>query len=530
MHARRLAPISPSPIRVVPSGDLVGRAAEVAGLRAALRAAESGRTGIVLLEGGPGIGKSRLLETVATSAAATGALVRRGRCYEADDAPCLWPWTQALGAASVQPAPTFDAMAAALRGLLESAEGRPLVVLLDDLHAADDASLRLLEFIARTTEDRPLLLAGAYRATPDGALDARLPELLRCAAVFRIVLAPLDRAALSELAQQLLGRRLPLAGLTALERQCGGNPWIARESLIAMQALGALAADADTVPLPEVVRTALTQRLAASSPGCRALLAQLAGSEDDVPLAALATALASDDDVAARAVREACTAGLTVATLERVRFASEAARAVAKALPAGTPTSGVVRLEGHFWTIAYGGRVVRLRDVRGMRLLAHLLYNPGREVHVVELGQALDGPGGGGVTVRDPGLSVQRGLGAAPGSPDARAYAAYRRRVGDLRGAIAEAEGNGDAAQAAAFEEELAALAHEIAQGHRGRQAASHVERARIAATKALRHALELIAETHPDLARHLAHSVRRGTWCVYAPDPRVPMRWSDGR
>src|SRR5690349_9171452 len=167
-------------------GPIVGRSAELAQLGDALDDARSGRGGIALLVGEPGIGKSRLVEEVAQTA---GVDVAWGRAWEAGGAPPYWPWTQALraigGAATsvhvarlrgdVVDAPItagadrfllFDAVAHHLAGI-----GRPVVAIFEDLHAADEASLHLLAFIATQIAKLPLLVIGTYRD-----VEARLTE------------------------------------------------------------------------------------------------------------------------------------------------------------------------------------------------------------------------------------------------------------------------------------------------------------------------------------------------------------------
>lgn len=57
------------------------------------------------------------------------------------------------------------------------------------------------------------------------------------------------------------------------------------------------------------------------------------------------------------------------------------------------PDHGLFRLEGDYWTIVFAGRVVRLRDRKGLRYLAPLLYRPGEGVHVVELQAMATGTG-----------------------------------------------------------------------------------------------------------------------------------------
>ncbi len=169
-------------------GALHGRSEVLARLRALLAAAREGRGALVLLQGEPGIGKSRLAEQVASEAEARGVTVAWGRAWEAGGAPPYWPWTQifrglglpedpfarelaaAEGAAEERFA-SFDRVARALR---ELAEVRPLLLVLDDLHAADLPSLCLLLLLARQLRRSRLLVVGAYR---DAELT-RTPELL----------------------------------------------------------------------------------------------------------------------------------------------------------------------------------------------------------------------------------------------------------------------------------------------------------------------------------------------------------------
>ena len=73
---------------------------------------------------------------------------------------------------------------------------------------------------------------------------------------------------------------------------------------------------------------------------------------------------------------------------------------------------------------------------------------------------------------------------------------------------------------------EREALLSELEGAARGRHAASHSERARIAVTKAIKAALEKIAERHPELGAHLSATIRRGYTCAYVPDPRIRIDW----
>jgi predicted ATPase len=165
-----------------------------------------------MLVGEPGIGKTRTALELATYARLRGAQVLWGRCYEGEGAPPYWLWVQAVrsyvrdrdaarlraelgaGAAEIAevvpdvrqrladlgPAPVvedprqarfrlFDSLTAFLKS---AARTQPLVLVLDDLHWADEGSLRLLEFLAHELAGERLLVVGTYR---DVELSRRHP-------------------------------------------------------------------------------------------------------------------------------------------------------------------------------------------------------------------------------------------------------------------------------------------------------------------------------------------------------------------
>ena len=184
------------------------------------------------------------------------------------------------------------------------------------------------------------------------------------------------------------------------------------------------------------------------------------------------------------------------------------------------------RREGDYWTLAFGGTVVRMRDAKGLGYLARLLRHPNHEYHVLDL-LAGDAPRGGD-TARDDGLAV-----AAPDAGvvlDEPAKHAYRERIAELEEEAEQARRWNDPERTARAEGELEALTRELAGalglGGRDRRAASDSERARASVTKAVRGALRRIEGQHPELGRHLALAVRTGTFCSYEPDPRVPVSW----
>ena len=115
-----------------------------------------------------------------------------------------------------------------------------------------------------------------------------------------------------------------------------------------------------------------------------------------------------------------------------------------------------------------------------------------------------------------------RTVGAAGELLDARAKAAYRARLAELRTALDEAESFADQGRASRLREELEALTAELARGvglgGRYRKAASAAERARVNVQRRISDALARIEEQHPELGRLLTAAVRTGTFCRFSP------------
>ena len=198
--------------------------------------------------------------------------------------------------------------------------------------------------------------------------------------------------------------------------------------------------------------------------------------------------------------------------------------------PMATPSddAGVFRREGDVWAVTWAGTTVRLRDARGFAYLAVLLRHPGRELHATDVVRLAGGEqvGDSPRTPPDRELTTSGDLGHAGTILDARAYNAYRARLAELREELAEAEGLNDLGHVEHCRKEIDTLVQQLSGAKRGRTAAAHGERARVAVTKGLKSALERIAASHPDLGRHLTATVRRGYFCVYLPDPAHPARW----
>ena len=214
---------------------------------------------------------------------------------------------------------------------------------------------------------------------------------------------------------------------------------------------------------------------------------------------------------------------------------SSARRATADTVGGSAVGSDLFRHEGEYWTVSYEGVVVRLKDAKGLRHLARLLAHPAREFHAAELEAAAAGsvqpasPGRGSQGGGDE-LEVRPNLGDAGALLDATAKAAYRARLQELRAELEEAEGFNDPARATKARQEMDFLVDELARavglGGRDRKAASHAERARLNVTRAIRTAMANLARANPELAAHLASTIRTGRYCSYTPDPRTPTTW----
>ncbi|MGH2452202.1 MAG: ATP-binding protein [bacterium] len=195
--------------------------------------------------------------------------------------------------------------------------------------------------------------------------------------------------------------------------------------------------------------------------------------------------------------------------------------------------SGEFRREGEYWSISYGTESFRLKDSKGLRYIARLLGEPGREFHSLDLVAAEAQQEA--LPARSPGerldaLGLHAGLGDAGALLDPQAKAAYRRRLDELEDDLQEAEAWNDPERAARIREEKGFLARELAAavgiGGRDRRAASASERARVSVTRAIKGALLRIGEQSPGLGRDLASTVKTGTYCSYRPDPRLPIAW----
>jgi class 3 adenylate cyclase len=299
------AEASPSnPLESLAGGVYVGREHELDRLREAVDAALSGRGSLQLLVGEPGIGKTRAAEELATFARVSGARVYWGRCREDEGAPAYWPWVQAVrsyardadpvalawqlggGAAEVaqlipevaekldiEPAKGSDSEEARFRLfdsvtslLLAAARDRPLVIVLDDLHWADEPSLLLLLFAAREVASSGLLILGTYRDVELGRhhpLARVLGEISGIEGSARIPLRGLGVGAVERYIEMTSGAPSPPGLAEAVQEQTDGNPFFVGEVVRLLASEGKLTGGASVAELeiPQGVREVVGRRL-----------------------------------------------------------------------------------------------------------------------------------------------------------------------------------------------------------------------------------------------------------------------------
>jgi predicted ATPase len=285
----------------------VGRERELGELLRALEDAASGRGRLVLLAGEPGIGKSRLADELAARARERGARVLWGKCWEEAGAPAYWPWVQALrsylrssdpeqvraqlgqGAGAIAqmlpeiesivpdlvPPPPADPESARFRlfdatttFLVNASRDTVLVLVIDDLHAADTASIRFLRFLASQLAESRILVVATYRdveLTPDDPLSADLSELTRESITRLLPIAGLSQSEVGNLIEATAGRELRSQLVSVLWHETGGNPLFLGEAVRMLSAEGRLDEAVDPsllrVSVPPGVRDVITRRV-----------------------------------------------------------------------------------------------------------------------------------------------------------------------------------------------------------------------------------------------------------------------------
>ncbi len=258
------------------------------------KSAISGWVGLVLVIGEAGIGKTALLTRFADQIAADVGTVLWGSCWNGDQAPAWWPWTQALRslldqridlreavrpelAAIVPDLPTDSSpvrsdpadrvrvLDSAAQLLHRAAVDRPVVVFLDDLQWADPSTMDLLRFVSHQPRSGALLLVGAYRPEELPPNIAGILGDLASAAEL-VPLQGLSGDEVADLVRAVTGAAARDDCATVVHERSGGHPFFARE-LCQLLATGGNPTD-----VPAAVRDVIGRRLARLSPGCATLL------------------------------------------------------------------------------------------------------------------------------------------------------------------------------------------------------------------------------------------------------------------
>jgi DNA-binding SARP family transcriptional activator len=321
-----------------------GRESELASASAALRRAAAAHGGALLVTGSLGIGKTRIVEAVLAEAEELGFHTLRGAGHEEEGRTPYAPLVEALDPLAARRPELAGALTdnaqAALSRLLPSvrrpagvaeeavdrhrvfsavaqllsqaAAERGVVLVIDDLHAADEATAALVHHLARSASGERLLVVAGMRDEPLPNAAARVrSSLVERGAAVELALGPLDRAALAAVAQRSAARQLPPTALGAIERSAAGNPFFAEELAASVDASG-------EVTVSPRLREVVARRLEGLEPLGERLLAALAVIDDaftGTELAALAGTEHVDD-----ALREAETAGVLESVRGRYRF------------------------------------------------------------------------------------------------------------------------------------------------------------------------------------------------------------------
>ena len=341
----------------------VGRDPEAAELTGLLDQMLTGQGSLVLVGGEPGVGKTRLAREQIATARQRGAIGLTGHCYEMEGAPPFVPFVemteqavailpQALRAAMGDLAPEIAAMVPSLRRtysdipplpevpadqqrrlifgafldyLRRVTQKSPLVLLLDDLHWADESTLQLLQHLAPHLATMRVLIVGTYR---DVELDVARPfaktleSLVRQRLATRIALRRLQESSVHELLAKMSGSAPPSGLAKAVFRETEGNPFFIEEVYQHLSeegklfdASGAWKADlrVDTIEVPEGVRLVIGRRLDRLGAHARTVLTAAAIVGRTFPLDVLQACVDLKDDEVLEAIEEAERAQLVAA-------------------------------------------------------------------------------------------------------------------------------------------------------------------------------------------------------------------------
>ncbi|MEX2229548.1 MAG: AAA family ATPase, partial [Dehalococcoidia bacterium] len=424
-----------NPLDRLARGVFVGRERELERLRSAFDNAFAGHGSVVMLVGEPGIGKTRTTQELETYARMRGAKVFWGRAHEASGAPPYWPWVQvgrayrdqtpeetrrrewqpyALELQRIFPAlrdlfpglpppppadseeaqfALFDAWSSFIRAV---AAETPLLIVLDDAHWADRATLRMLTHLSRDIDRARLLVLGTYRDTDldrSHPLSEALAEMNREQLFSRVLLRGLSEEETAGYIRATANVQ-PSAELAhRIHVETEGNPFFLSEVVRLMAEEGALTSTSlSGIAIPEGVKEALGRRLDRLSPEANELLSVAAVVGRECSHALLSALVDFDEDTLLRLIEEALRARVIeetgvageyrfthalmqdalyteLSTARRVRMHGRVAEAI-EALYAASLDGYAAQLARHFGEAAVMNRSLAEKAVRYAELAA----------------------------------------------------------------------------------------------------------------------------------------------------------------
>ena len=366
----------------------VGREAERAQIRSLLEQAVEGRGATVLVGGEPGVGKTRFTEELLREARERNCLALVGHCYETEGQPPFIPFVELLERASKiveraafrealgDAAPEVAKIAPELRRVFpdipaplelppdqqrrflfnayqafteRAARANPMVLVLEDLHWADEPTVLLMQHLAQHLAPLPLLVVGTYR---DIELDVGRPwakvleSLVRERLATRITLRRLPETDVEQMLEALSGQPPPAALAGVVYRETEGNPFFVEEVFQHLKEEGRIFDDAgrwrsdldiDELQVPAGVRLVIGRRLERVSDDTRKALTVAAVIGRSFELAVLEAAAGIDSDALLDALEEAERAQLITSATSgreiRYTFAHELIRQTLHATP-----------------------------------------------------------------------------------------------------------------------------------------------------------------------------------------------------